>query len=204
MLGSHAGSAALPRTGSVASFLGTVETRLGDVRPLSVWLSVQERASREADADFAHHCSRATERCAYRDWTTFIETLQGSKRRQQLQKINDYLNRLRYVPDDANYAVEDFWASPGEFLIRGGDCEDYAISKYFSLKRLGWNDQELRVVLVIDTATTRPHAVLIARDGDRTWLLDSRYHRVIDVEEAAHYQPLFSFNATAWWHHQRS
>jgi predicted transglutaminase-like cysteine proteinase len=200
----HAVNAAVAPGNAAASFLGTVETRFNDVRPLTAWRSVLDRASREADAAAAGDCPAPSRGCPYQSWVAFIEDIRGLSRRRQLQRVNDYLNRQRYIADSANYAVQDFWASPGEFLLRGGDCEDYAIAKYFSLKRLGWSDQDLRLVLVMDTALAQSHAVLVARHRGRIWLLDNRVGRVIDIEEADHYQPMFSVNATTWWRHYKT
>ena len=41
---------------------------------------------------------------------------------------------------------KDYWATPIEFMGTGaGDCEDYAIAKYFSLINLGIPEDKLRI-----------------------------------------------------------
>jgi predicted transglutaminase-like cysteine proteinase len=53
-------------------------------------------------------------------------------------ETNRFLNDWRYKPDDQNYGQRDYWATPLEFLRRSGDCEDYAIAKYVTLRELGF------------------------------------------------------------------
>ena len=68
-----------------------------------------------------------------------------------IQWQNRYANDKDYVLDLDHYGVDDYWAVPREFLPLGGDCEDYAITKYFSLRWLGFTGDELRVVIVVPT-----------------------------------------------------
>lgn len=57
---------------------------------------------------------------------------------KKLSYTNSFYNKILPVNDDTKYKVDDYWATPKEFLIEGrGDCEDYAIAKYFTLLSLG-------------------------------------------------------------------
>ena len=51
-----------------------------------------------------------------------------------VKSINRALNAIRYQSDGAG---KDVWKTPNEFKKNGGDCEDYAIAKYFELKKRG-------------------------------------------------------------------
>jgi len=53
----------------------------------------------------------------------------------QMAAVNSFFNRLIVFADDATvWGQPDFWASPLETLDKGqGDCEDFAIAKYFTL-----------------------------------------------------------------------
>ena len=52
--------------------------------------------------------------------------------------MNRFFNNIRFRSDQKTWGKEDYWALPREFLNRGiGDCEDYAIAKYITLRRLG-------------------------------------------------------------------
>jgi amino acid transporter len=42
------------------------------------------------------------------------------------------------------FGIDDYWMTPKEFFIKGfGDCEDYAIAKYFTLLELGVKKESL-------------------------------------------------------------
>ena len=93
-----------------------------------------------------------------------------------------------------NYGVEDYWAIPREFLCNGGDCEDYAITKLFSLRWLGLPAEDLRLVIVQDTNLRVPHAVLAVSRGADIFILDSQVQAVLSHRDVVHYAPVFSIN----------
>ncbi|MDD4436452.1 MAG: transglutaminase-like cysteine peptidase [Tissierellia bacterium] len=58
---------------------------------------------------------------------------------KNLIKINDKWNELRYVSDYRQFLVKDYWQTPEEFFINGaGDCEDFAIAKFFDLLEMNY------------------------------------------------------------------
>jgi predicted transglutaminase-like cysteine proteinase len=187
-----------------ASFFGSIEVRADDISAFRKWRDALQRSAAETAASVDGECGTgAVHSCPYGDWLRFLDRLRGRDRRQQLLAVNHEINKRRYVGDTANYGLEDYWASAGEFLLRdSGDCEDYAIIKFLSLKRLGWSDRELRLVAVKDLQLRIGHAVLIAFDGGKAWLLDNQIGAVTDAREVDHYQPLYSINESAWWRHQ--
>jgi len=71
------------------------------------------------------------------------------------------MNKAKYITDKNNWGRKDYWATPAEFMKNFGDCEDYAIIKYLSLRQLGFKESELRVVAVKDLNLKVGHAVLI-------------------------------------------
>jgi len=53
----------------------------------------------------------------------------------EMKLFNRFWNKVPYYSDLDHWKVEDYWATPIEMLAsNGGDCEDYSIAKYFSLK----------------------------------------------------------------------
>ena len=90
-----------------------------------------------------------------------------------------------------------------------GDCEDYAIVKYLSLKRLGFEDDDLRVVAVKDLNLKVGHAILVVfwvdtRNGQkRALVLDNQVEKVVDARAIRHYEPVFSISGQHWWRHSR-
>jgi len=82
-------------------------------------------------------------------WEDILKN-EGGTDREKLEKINSFFNKkIVFVNDTDLYGTKDYWATPVEFLARGaGDCEDYAIAKYFSLKIMGVAEEKLRIAYV--------------------------------------------------------
>ncbi len=136
-----------------------------------------------------------------RAWLERIESLRGHGSEAQLRRVNALANQQPYVTDAVNFGRPDYYASPLEFLQRSGDCEDFAIFKYFALRALGFSDTMLRVVLVVRTRDRSAHAVLAVYLDANIYILDSATDRVLPQDAIRGYQPLFSFNAARGWVH---
>ncbi|MCP5372937.1 MAG: transglutaminase-like cysteine peptidase [Hyphomicrobiales bacterium] len=187
------------------SFFDSYEVRSRNLRPFKKWNGALARYTREqALRDTAGDCHAKTfNACHFRAWTDFLRTLAKDDREAQARKVNAYMNKESYITDPVNWGKQDYWASPGEFIARFGDCEDYAIAKYISLKRIGFTDQDLRVVAVKDQNLRVGHAVMVAFIGGKTWLLDNQVDQMIETKVVRHYEPVFSINGTFWWRHRR-
>ena len=169
-----------------------------DFRPIPQWQGVLERYREEAQKDT--RCRQGTRGdCPYTQWLDVIERLRRSDRLAQLKEINRFANRWRYVADFANWGVEDYWATPGEFFDRSGDCEDYAIVKFLSLRALGFSNDELLLVAVQDENLDIGHAVTLASVNGETFVLDNQVEQVIPSTRVRHYRPVFSANEVSWW-----
>lgn len=88
---------------------------------------------------------------------------------QQIDLTNQFINRRGWRME--RRSVDD-WRTLGEFLRRGGDCEDFALAKYLVLRELGFAADDLRVVIAYDWKTRDHHAVLAIRDAGQARLLD--------------------------------
>jgi len=164
------------------------------------WVQALERQLRDnlRDGD----CSeRHINRCHMTRWLAFLGGLRGRPAAEQLREVNRYANELPYVLDIDNYGVEDYWAIPREFFNNGGDCEDYAITKYFSLRWLGYPDADLRIVVVQDTNLRAPHAVLAVGRGEDILVLDNQVRGVLPHRQEVHYAPVYTINEHGWWIH---
>jgi predicted transglutaminase-like cysteine proteinase len=140
-------------------------------------------------------------RCQLHAWRDYVKTLSGLPRRRQIDAVNAYANRQHYVLDLDNYGLEDYWAIPREFLFNGGDCEDYAIAKLLSLRWLGFDPAELRIVVLQDTNLRVPHAVLAVAAGNDILVLDNQVRQVVRHRDIVHYAPVYSINEQRWWLH---
>ncbi len=164
------------------------------------WLSALERHLRDdlEDGD----CGAPTlNRCHMAEWLRVLDDARGLPLEAQLQAINRYANRRPYVLDLDNYGLEDYWAIPREFLGAGGDCEDYVITKLFSLRWLGYPPEQMRLVVVQDTNLRVPHAVLAFARGNQVYILDNQVQAVLRDQDVVHYVPVFSINESRWWMH---
>ncbi|WP_373004788.1 transglutaminase-like cysteine peptidase [Sulfurimonas sp.] len=118
-----------------------------------------------------------------------IKSLKNDTEFIQLTKVNIYLNhRLKYQSDKILNNKSDYWATPKEFLTMGsGDCEDYAIIKYFTLLKLGFEKDKLFITLAYDKYSKRDHMVLsyFADANKPPLILDSLSYEVLDLNKRA-------------------
>mgnify|MGYP003643181992 CR=1 FL=1 len=141
-------------------------------------------------------------RCHLREWSEFLGGLRGKSPREQVDAVNYYMNRVRYIIDPRNYGVPDYWATPREFLSRNGDCEDYAIAKYLSLRALGFPPAKLRVVVLQDLNLKVAHAILVVYLNGRALVLDNQIRGVVSATTIHHYKAIYSINEQFWWLHR--
>jgi len=164
------------------------------------WVRALERQLRDdlRDGDCGE---RRMNRCHMTQWLAFLGRIRTLPAREQLREVNRYANEKDYVLDLDNYGIEDYWAVPREFFGNGGDCEDYAITKYFSLRWLGYGGEDMRIVVVQDTNLRVPHAVLAVGRGEDILVLDNQVGAVLPQGKVVHYVPVYSINERGWWIH---
>ncbi len=157
-----------------------------------------------AHSDPARAQPCANERsCIPAAWISFLDSIRNKPRLAQLNAVNLWANARPYVEDWTNWHAADYWETPGQFLAKGGDCEDYAIIKYFSLVRLGFSPDDLRIVIVNDTNLNVFHAILAARIDGGVWLLDYQLQQSVPMDIAIQYVPVYSLNERCWWMHSQ-
>lgn len=95
------------------------------------------------------------------DYERFIKETTLLPKDVQLEKVNHYFNAIVNELDIHNWNIEDYWATPAEFIVRGkGDCEDFVIAKYFTLKQLGFDPTKMMIMIVKVDHERDFHAVL--------------------------------------------
>lgn len=96
-------------------------------------------------------------------WKSALERLRSKTEQQQVEAINRQVNqKLRFISDQQLWKQADYWATPGETLAHGqGDCEDFAITKYFLLRHLGISSEKLWLMYakVRVGAPDSPHSI---------------------------------------------
>jgi len=79
-----------------------------------------------------------------------IRELKGQSPMKQLTTINNWYNFIKYKTDIKGYGKSDYWATLYEFTGKGyGDCEDYTIAKYYTLKEIGFDIKRLKFTYVV-------------------------------------------------------
>ncbi len=117
-----------------------------------------------------------------------------------LTRVNDFVNVQPYASDADHWRSEDYWATPAEFYgSNGGDCEDYAIAKFFALKELGVASDKMRIVYAMAWQGNRaqPHMVLAyyATPGATPMILDNNIRSdVVPATQRPDLVPVYSFN----------
>ncbi|MBT5074029.1 MAG: hypothetical protein HOJ34_00550 [Kordiimonadaceae bacterium] len=143
-------------------------------------------------------------KCVDQEWRDIIISLKNKSTETKLSTINRHLNQTAYITDLVNWQQKDYWATLKQFFNKDGDCEDYAIAKYYSLKELGIPADQMRIVIVEDTNLNVAHAVLAVYLEDQIWILDNQISNIIAQDKIVHYTPLYSINENAWWLHKTS
>ena len=138
------------------------------------------------------------------DWKRYAVQHRGklSAERELLADVNRTLNRIRFVDDAVHWGQEDYWATPAESIgSNGGDCEDFAIAKYFLLKELGIPISRLRMTYVKATRLNQAHMVLAyyPHPDAEPLVLDNLEDAVRPASQRADLIPVYSFNDEEVW-----
>lgn len=181
------------KDGSIRLF-GTVEIGR-PVDTLPIWMDVLARNLKESIFLPEKYFNKTT------TWKDLQEKAANKTELQKLQLINEFWNKWKYKEDSVNWGKADYWAIPAQFLRKSGDCEDYAIIKYFTLKELGFDPQKMRIVVLRDTLTGQAHAVLAVYLEKDVYILDNLSSVVLSHKRLSHYLPQFSVNEFRRWQH---
>lgn len=173
---------------------GTAEIKSNDISAFTKWTTVMKRFDSQMAAQ------SATDRV--QSWKGEMNRLKGKSARAQIEAVNDYINKVRYIEDKNNWGKSDYWATPIEFFGKGGDCEDFAVAKFASLRSLGFSSEQLRIAIVQDKIKNIAHAILIVYTDEGTFVLDNQDKSVRYAQDVSRYKPVFSINSTNWWLHK--
>ncbi len=136
------------------------------------------------------------------DWQELIEDSKGGSEWQSIHAVNDFFNRVDFISDDSHWGRADYWATPTELLsTNGGDCEDFAIAKYFTLMELGVPDARLRITYVKALRLNQAHMVLAYYEtpDSEPLILDNLINRIKPASRRTDLLPVYSFNGNNLW-----
>lgn len=136
------------------------------------------------------------------DWHELMQSLNGDDIEDQLYEINRFFNFIPYHTDQDHWRSSDYWATPVEMLgTNGGDCEDYVIAKYFSLRALGVPEENLRMMFVSALEYNQAHMVLAYYPTPNAipLILDNINRRILPASKRRDLRPVYSFNGEGLW-----
>jgi predicted transglutaminase-like cysteine proteinase len=186
------------------------EDFLAEATAWPAWAQILERHSTESEA--IRRCLHEESACngklkALRHVLLKGATLDPDR---QLSLVNRYINKRRYKRDRRRLSpsvvpggeaeLRNHWSTLLDFLQRGGDCEDYAVAKYFLLRELGFPAADMRVLVTWERSARDYHAVLaVRRDNGSSWLLES--DNTIVKGSQRHYRFIYALNEEGIWDH---
>jgi predicted transglutaminase-like cysteine proteinase len=135
-------------------------------------------------------------------WQALIRTDLSETDRDKLEKVNDFFNKIRFVDDRIHWKKKDYWATPVEFLsTNGGDCEDFSLAKYFTLKALGVDESKLNLTYVKALELNQAHMVLTyyATPRAEPLVLDNLIQDIRPASKRRDLLPVYSFNGSGLW-----
>ncbi|ACZ11822.1 transglutaminase-like cysteine peptidase [Sulfurospirillum deleyianum] len=131
---------------------------------------------------------------------TLLASLQGSSEGEKLEKVNAFFNQMQFVSDQMLWKQKDYWATRMEFLGKGaGDCEDFVIAKYFTLKQLGVPTTKLFFTYVKAVKFQQAHMVLTYYETPKSvpLVLDNINFQILHATKRKDLIPVYSFNGDA-------
>lgn len=125
---------------------------------------------------------------------------EGRKRKdwlKRIERVNREVNAVPYVPDGE---VDD-WKLPDRFKREGGDCEDYAIAKYYRLRKQGFPERDMRLT-VARLSWGEIHAVLIVWLNGQMMILDNMSEEIEPGDYVKNLHVYYSVNRTGFFKHE--
>ena len=135
-------------------------------------------------------------------WERLIREDSSASDLDKLNKVNDFFNSLEYVSDAQHWLKKDYWATPIEFLASdGGDCEDFSLAKYFTLKLLGVAEEKLKMTYVKAWKINQAHMVVTyyKTPDAEPLILDNLIETIEPASKRSDLLPVYSFNGSGLW-----
>ncbi len=137
-----------------------------------------------------------------RRWRDLMNGQRDLPERDKLALVNSFFNELPWKSDQELWGKKDYWATPIEALgIRGADCEDYSIAKYFTLREMGVPEEKLKIMYVKALKLNQAHMVLTYYPTPDAvpLVLDNINGEILPASHRRDLAPVYSFNASSLW-----
>ena len=193
-------AAASAAAAPVQGIFGSAALQSRGLEMASQWNRVLDRLPQLSESLSA--CAADPARCTapwMGAWLQARRAAAGLDRHGQLRAVNRFFNRWPYKTDRETYRASEYWAAPDEFMTNSGDCEDYAIAKFFALRELGFGNQELRIAVVYDNLRRIGHAVLAVYTEGDILILNNQTDTIASHARYDNFVPWYLVNETTLW-----
>ena len=184
-----------------APLFGSREVYSDSTWRFAQWTDMLARADAEFE-DAQHVCTSLNDtHCVPAEWQALVDQLKGHDLHEQIDMVNQAMNRHPYVTTMQNWHRSMYWETAFEFLRYGGQCQDYAIAKYLLLRAAGVPADRCAWSCC---ATPRSASITPC---SRSMSMASRYCSTIcaatlcPASSVSDYRPYYSINENGWWYH---
>lgn len=135
-------------------------------------------------------------------WQTLVDRSHTKPEGLKLKLVNDFFNQAQFTSDLKHWGEKDYWATPIELLATdAGDCEDFVIAKYITLKALGVPESKLYLTYVKALRLKQAHMVLTYFKTPKSipLVLDNINGKILPATQRADLIPIYSFNGDGLW-----
>lgn len=141
-------------------------------------------------------------RARLQQWQHVVDTHQQDPDLAKLEAANRFINRNRFLTDLEHWGIEDYWATPVELIgTRAGDCEDFTLAKYFTLRAMSIDDTKLRIIYVNAVNLNQAHMVLgyYSTPSAEPLVLDNLVQAIKPASMRLDLKPVYSFVGSTLW-----
>ncbi len=137
------------------------------------------------------------------EWAALLKSPPPGNIQEKLNLVNRFFNsRMAFKDDIVVWKQQDYWATPIEFLRKGaGDCEDFALAKYFTLREMGVPANQLRITYVKALQLNQAHMVVTwyATPDAIPLVLDNLKTAILPATQRTDLLPVYAFNGEGLW-----
>lgn len=157
---------------------------------------LSEKTIKKYEAQYGSHVRQKLNR-----WVALIHSAQKNEL-ETLQQVNAFFNQITFLDDSIHWKQADYWASPAEFIASGaGDCEDFSISKFYTLIKMGIPEEKLTLTYVKSLTLNQAHMVVTyyPAKGGQPLVLDNIDKKIRPSLERKDLMPVYSVNGKGLW-----
>lgn len=138
----------------------------------------------------------------FQDYERFMNKISHKSLHVKIEAINHYINTITSIDDSPHDAMLDIWSTRAEFLAKGGgDCEDYAITKYYSLKDMKIDPKKMCLIVVNEKYSGFDHMVLGLWQDKKSppLILDNLSFKVLPLNKRVDLIPSYCINEDGYF-----